>query len=633
MMSAVDQRAGLRNYMTIRANDLMLDAAAANPGGTLKEWADTAAKQMEDQLYQAEPTAQNIADAREQFSLSKEELTDDEVAAYIVNSKVGSPVLNTPERAAASRRATEMRMQGEVKGYGTGMMDRALRSLRQGELGDTAVPFWRSPANQMVWDIALGTAPITAAYRTLQIAGLAVKGKEVPTELLVKASAAWTTSLAMFTLFAGLDSQGLIEGGGPIEPNARRAYRERLKAEGKVPNSILGIPFPMGGIPVLNTLFLYKDMKEVIGAGNVSEYDQQNAAWGMVSLMAGMIMRLPAFSQVEQLVEIMTSQSSQKAQQFVAYWGNTNFNPVSGGERLAEWAAGTQSSSMYRPDRLNSSERFRLEDLEEGHPLRSQWNKLRDWTYYSNPGISYWAGAQIQEKTWLGRDVRRPDGIFKGEWPIGIPGIWEFNKGDYFVETQLEALGMLDAPSMIMNEELDGIPLINGGAKELNDKIGSYRAPKEYGFTSETRKHTNGLMYRTPQVEMALSEMGPGELPEKLAGLGFPVNDLMDRVISGNTVREALNALFKSKEWEQWRTDPETTWDPRVVDMPREMQRNQIGPWLVKQIINHYTDMAGKEFQMSDSAAAQQWRQDKENMRFTIEDRDTLIDSLEAAIP
>ena len=42
MMTAVDQRAGLRNYMTIRTNDLMMEQAAINPEGTLDDWAAAA---------------------------------------------------------------------------------------------------------------------------------------------------------------------------------------------------------------------------------------------------------------------------------------------------------------------------------------------------------------------------------------------------------------------------------------------------------------------------------------------------------------------------------------------------------------------------------------------------------------
>ena len=63
----------------------------------------------------------------------------------------------------------------------------------------------------------------------------------------------------------------------------------------------MGIPFNMGGVPILNTLFLYSDMKRVIEDGNTSNWDQETAAMGIVSLLAGIILRTPGFAQVEQI--------------------------------------------------------------------------------------------------------------------------------------------------------------------------------------------------------------------------------------------------------------------------------------------------------------------------------------------
>ena len=70
-----------------------------------------------------------------------------------------------------------------------------------------------------------------------------------------------------------------------------------------------------------------------------------------------------------------------------------------------------------------------MDQLPDDHPLRSLEDKLRSAIYMSNPGIAHWMGLRVKETTWLGRAVRRPEGIFRGEWPIGVPGIWEFNGG------------------------------------------------------------------------------------------------------------------------------------------------------------------------------------------------------------
>lgn len=634
MMSAVDQRAGLRNYMTIRVNDLMLEQAAINPEGSLDDWAAAAQAQLDDQLYQATPTKQNIEDAREQFSLSREDLSDEEVAEYIVSAKVGMPVLNSPGQFAANRQATAMRMQNEIEGTGFKQMDQAVRAMRQTDLGDSFIAFWRSPINGIIWDLGLGMAPLSSAYRTLKVAGFMAKSKDVPVDLLVKAQASTFVAGGLLATWAALESQGLIEAGGPVDPQGARQYRERLAAEGKVPNSIMGIPFNMGGVPILNTLFLYTDMKRVIEDGNTSNWDQETAAMGIVSLLAGIILRTPAFAQVENIQRMLMDQSGNALSQFAAFWGNSQYNPASGAERMAEWGMGLQSNDLMRPARMSKEEQFTLESLEDGHPLRSQWNALRDFTYYSNPAISHWMGSELKETTWLGRGVRRPDGFFRGEWPIGVPGVWEFNKGEYVVEATLEDLGLLDPPQMIMNGMLDGVLITEDGRKQLNNLVGTWRASDDFdAFSSTTRKHQNGLVYGTGQIQYSRAGVEPGELPFTTEGSMIDVTDLMDRVVSGNTVREAMNALIQSPEWEAWRKNPLTTWDPKVVDLPPSKRKGQIGPWMLKQIKDYYADMAAMQFEMSGSQSSMQWLQDWELSRKTRAQDDAMFEALDAVSP
>ena len=155
----------------------------------------------------------------------------------------------------------------------------------------------------------------------------------------------------------------------------------------------------------------------------------KTAAMGIVSTLSAIILRTPGFAQVERVQQMLMAASPDMAGQFAAFWGNSQYNPASGAERMAEWGMGLQSNDLMRPSCARARRTVHLSKLEDGHPLRSQWNALRDFTYYSNPALSHWLGTELKETTWLGRDVVRPDDIFRGEWPIGVPGVWEFNKG------------------------------------------------------------------------------------------------------------------------------------------------------------------------------------------------------------
>ena len=631
MMTAVDQRAGLRNYMTIRANDLMLEAAAKNPDGTLREWADVARKQMEDQIYQEDPTPQNIRDYRDQWSVKEDELTDEEVAMAIFLDKAGMPVQVNPGQVAAAKKSIDMRMQGDVDVPVLKSLNQGVANIRRSELGDSFLSFWRSPINQIVWDVGLGLAPFNAARHAINVAGYGIKGKEVPVELLVKAQSSVVISGAMMALFAGLDSQGLVVGGGPVGGEARRQWKEKLAAEGKVPNSIAGVPFPLGGVPILNTLFLYKDMKDLITQGDISEYDMQRGALDLTALLAGIVMRIPGFSQIEQAFTALENAGGSKPGQIAAFWANTQFNPLSGPERLMEWATGTQSTDLRRPNQMNTGEeQFKLEQLEDGHPLRSAWNKLRDWTYYSNPGLSHWLGTELKEQTSLGVKVIRPDGIFKGEWPIGVPGLWPNDRSNK-VEATLEDLGMLNPQAMIMQGVLQGVPITETARKELNALVGEWRAPDTAdAFTDNSRMHPSGRIYNSGTLQSAPEEAG--ELPISVKGAQVDVTELLNRFVAGNTQREALNALFNSDEWKGWNEDPATTWNSRLVDLPPQQRSKRIGPFLVKEIQDFYGDNAAREWELRGSEAAQQWAEDRQGLKLVGEDQvDDRIDQLRNA--
>ena len=92
-------------------------------------------------------------------------------------------------------------------------------------------------------------------------------------------------------------------------------------------------------------------------------------------------------------------------------------------------------------------------------------------------------------------------------------------KGDYVVEATLEALGLLDPPSMIMNGSLEGVRVTEEGRGELNELVGTYRAPDTSdAFSRTTRAHQNGLVYGWDRFNTAVHEVEPGELPTAEGG-------------------------------------------------------------------------------------------------------------------
>jgi hypothetical protein len=601
-LTAVDQRAGLRVFMTDRANELMLQEAAAFPDRTLKEWGDAVDAKLRDQLYQAEPSPQNIKDARAQFGLGPEDYTDDEIAAYIVNTKVGSPVLVDSGQLRSKDTSIALRMQGRQTEGLAGAVDQGVSAIRRSEAGDAMVSFWRSPYNQTVWDLSLAS-PTTPVFRVARAVHGVATGKLTP-QMLAEAQSATVVWLSLVGAAYTMREQGLIVGNGPLEPNARRQWIERLNAEGKVPNSVFGIPFNMGGVPVLNSIFLMVDAMDVIDQGAVSPYDKINLWNGLVMVGAGQVMRMPGFRQVQMIYDAFSNGNENAFRRLAGWFANGQLNPASGVERMAEWATGTQRSDL-RPDYdMNSQqERFDLDALPDDHPLKSAWNGVRQFVYESNPGISYWMGLRPKETTWLGRNLRRPSGIFRGEWPIGVPGIWEFNGGNYQTETWLEGLGLLDPPGSLMTGKLGAAYMTNDLAEEYNSVLGVVKPSTPY---SRDSRFPGTVVWSGPEVTVG----EPGR--ERTDRPRVDMTRFFEEATQGRTVREALEYVRTSKQWKRWEAMPEFTTDRSMVKLTQEQRQRRPGPALIKKIKEYYEDLAQFEIEKSNTPAAQQWKADQQ---------------------
>jgi hypothetical protein len=88
----------------------------------------------------------------------------------------------------------------------------------------------------------------------------------------------------------------------------------------------------------------------------------------------------------------------------------------------------------------------------------------------------------------------------------------------------------------------------------------------------------------------------------------------MDEATNGRTVREAINYLLQSKQYQKWDADPRFTTNHRINDLPRQMRQRQPGPTLIQRIKDYYADLAESEMEKSATPAAAQWRADKDKL-------------------
>ena len=212
----------------------------------------------------------------------------------------------------------------------------------------------------------------------------------------------------------------------------------------------------------------------------------------------------------------------------------------------------------------------------------------------------------VKETTWLGRSLRRPEGIFRGEWPIGVPGIWEFNKGDHKTEAKLEGLGLLDPPKELMSGQLDGVPMLPDAEQEFNSHLGTVKPASS--FSRDPNAPNGG---RVVWFGEKTQRRGPGGRPGPEVREQVDLTRLMDQAVQGRTVREAIQFIFDSPQWKKLDANPTYTTDPRVNDRPKDVIQRQPGPFLIKRIKEYYSQLAQQKMEESSSPAAQHWRDDR----------------------
>lgn len=605
MMGAVDHRAGLRVFMTTRANQLLLDRIKLKPN---ESWADRKAwvsKQLDDQLYQATPTDQNIRDARQQFGM--DDLSDEEIASFLAAEKIGTPVLVNPAQRDAFNFSGYARLQTRPEGY-AGQVDDAVMKLRGERYTDALFPYWRSPFNQLLWTFKNARPPLVGTAKIIfKIGG------EPTSEQLAKVAGGWVTSLGMVGMFAALDSMGVVEGSGPLDPQARRQWL----AEGNRPNSMFGIPLVnLSALPVLGTLFLYKDLKETFLNGEYSDYDRYNGWVGLLQVMAGQLMRQTSIGQFYQLTELLLDPTESRVNMFAGYLLNGQLNPASGPMRDIERFSQLRQRDLYAPRQETKRDQELWDEVHPDDPLEQVKEALRRLAYNSVPSVAAAMGQPIKDTDYLGYKLRMPEGIFRSEWQqkmgVGTPALWPswapMSSGSRSpVHAVLDRIGLLVPPDPLVSGRMDGVLMGEGLEKEYNHHVGTVKG----GPISDSPIFGNRLVWRRNAKEV-YQDLDGRMVETTPYSTDLNNGGFMDRLTQGKTLEQALRGLFASQTWKKLEANPEFTTDRSITDRPKAEIQRLPGTRMVQLLHDYYGHLAKEEIESSQSPAAVDWRKQRD---------------------
>ena len=603
MMSATDSVLGYDAFMFKLKNNLEIQSRRDGVQlGLLdqrsrEEWVE---KRLEEAFYQAAPTEENVIAFRNQYKLKGSDISDDEIRKIITADRVRNtynyPTLDTPEAQDAMDYSLANRMQAPPEqGTLAGAVDEAVMAARKHWAVESLVPYWRAPFNNFLFDTRLSFGPIK---ETIDV----MFGPTPTREQIATVQAGWITTGGLLSLFAGLDMLGLVEGNGPLDPDARRAWL----LQGNKPNSIAGFAY-LGGVPVLNTLFLWKDLKETFVTGNYSNYDQRSAHWGIAQVMTSQLIRQTGFGQMQRLVDALLDPET--AMPRMVGWLGQGQLPFSGLMREGQRLTGYGGGDLYQDRDPLSMERFGAG--EDDWQTKTE-RILRNLAYGTIPLLGLPGGAPRKENDMLGQPIQLE---FGADWAEALksrfhPRIWP--RAYQRVYAELDAQGMLRLPQPLLTRSLDGVAMSAELQKEYNDTFGSVKGSIPLEARMALAKTKVSVTFPTlVDTSIDLRKQFPGSgIVTSRDGSSATIDlaPFISKHVKGKTIADAFASLFKDPLYQKMQDLPGTTSDLEVRDMPPSRRRQQAASKMIKGVYDYYQLLTRDQLMASDSPAAQDWR-------------------------
>jgi hypothetical protein len=416
-----------------------------------------------------------------------------------------------------------------------------------------------------------------------------------------RVSANWMVAGSIAGSFFALDMlPDMIQGNGPIDPKENQEWRMRLAAKGLKPNSIAGVDLP-GGIPVLNTLMLMKDVKENFIAGTFSNWDQMQALTASLTVLTGQLMRQTSLGQVRELMSILQDPYKSNVQQrlgrLVGYMGAGQipgigaFRDIAYGSDVG-WSTyyqengptGEQSRAGHGEDVFGNAEQF-LKSMARG-----------------TLGLTNVINGVRMEEDWLGTRINLPWGMRYGEALKHrfFPQLWANDK----VYAELDAQNMLNPPKPLMSRELDGVALSDDLQKEFQQAYSH-----THGGSMTGRFEIAGA---NPTISVRLPyriDLPTGATYQRSTGLiSIEIAPFLEKHVKGKTVIDAFRSVMNDPLYQALQKLPGTTSDYAVSDMLPGERSGKPGQLLLQTVKRYYTLTATDALVRSQSPDAKEWR-------------------------
>jgi hypothetical protein len=367
----------------------------------------------------------------------------------------------------------------------------------------------------------------------------------------------------------------------------------------------MGLPY-LGGLPILSTLFLWKDVKDALTKAGASDLDGNEAHNGIAQVLTGYIMRGTGIAQLQQLISAFGDgniDSFDALAKFGGFMLKGSYVPFSGAVGSVERTFGLDLANQYQ-DGKNAPrldfERGQIADTD--NPFEDVLKRLRTLAYNATPAVAGLQGNR-RDKDWLGSERGHIAGIdFAKVIPLGFPGAWPNDP----IYAELEAMGQLDPPLEFRRRNLDGVGMTAALQREAIDIYGSVKGESLLAMNAMAGRQV------TARFPIEFSTVLPNGV--RIVSGDVATIDLapfLEKHVKGKPIADALRSLFSDPFYQRLEDDPALTSDLSRRDMPQAMRRQQPAQQLITAIKAYYLDQTRAELEKramaGTSAEAKAW--------------------------
>ena len=414
-----------------------------------------------------------------------------------------------------------------------------------------------------------------------------------------------------------------IIGNGPTNPQERAAWLTELKAQGKKPNSMFGVPL-IGGLPIINTMFLISDIIDGGQKAVRSDYDKKTIAGAILDTLVGNLRRNTALGTLSQIADLMYGDQygKRRPMDLFGYMGGSQI-PGIGIIRSTERATNSKKSNLFRDAEPTKKD----EEIYDIGVIQNAERILKN-AATGVTGLTGVAGGAYKDKDWLGSDIKMPFGMELVHYLEHrfFPHLHPNDK----VYAELQMLELLDPPNPLLRKRLMDVPMSDDLQKQFNDTYGSIApgvndVPNLGPVARAELGGPNKSLRVSLPVFVNIKDLGI-RMKEQKELVDIKINPLLERHVydekgKGRTFIDAARSLINDPIYDNMQSDPTTTADVMVSDKSNQDLKRMPAYLMMSQLKKYYELITTDSIGRSDTPAAMQWQERMNKLEIELRDK------------